>query len=986
MRDNSFFANFFFEKSDESDFSDFELHRKINGFAGFTEQKLLKLKADLKLKMPLKELAALRRRFGGKNTPTVMALKILDDYRSSARALFTEEINEIRLTNKNPHIMKALKKYEELKKRFSPYTPRNISELGMMNLNAAANEKDSVFIGAGKAQTECETFDKGRRVGYYTMLVTKWDDGEGLKAERRAAVETALAGYVTEAFFTEADNSPRATELKEYAGSLAVSPFGFLREGKKLTKVTALGISEVPRFGPATAELGDKIILVEMKDTERASLKMLRELMQEAGTSIKRALNNDIGFLNSLFLLNAGFDIDISAVGIFAETGEELVLGKRADRVTFVVRRGKSSQVAALAEKHGMKAAVVGRFTGRRRFRLMNKGAELTALELSAVIYADHEYRHYVLDSEAEPFRIFPAPDDLKINLKNLSETGELNGVDGGKCVVGVLSGAAQSTETEAGVILPRFNGYGNAVNAVTVAENSPGGDVFTRAVNTALNAVMKLVASGISIYNIQLNPAYILPEGEFDKGELLENALGVFYLENALSLNSLGYGAERSSTVYSPELKVQATGYSGDGRLIPGLFQNGHKLYKIGIPRDEFGIPDFKFILQLAAQISINASTGNLLAARLISTSVPEAVIAGTAGERLGFSFSGRPSAQGENLSELLLALEDADEFSAFDPEYIGVVDNSGRIKSALFNYTHSELTRSVSRYPFESRPDQRCPAAPVSQKAAAVRSRVSEPKLMIIHDDFASEGALVRVAIDNGFKPTAVRIQRDYPLSNENLRSIRERVSSSDMLVIAGRNADGIYSNGGKIQKLLLSPVVTDAVNELIYRNEGLILGTGLGAKILAEMGLLTRGSTEYAGASGVTFSPSVVAEANPKLPGIRISNRYSPMMSEIKLGGRYLTARGGSDMCLRVSGEYLGELQASGQIAAQFVDPMGMPTSAFPFNPDGSDMAIAALSSPDGRVLGFFCLPEKTAFLKGSGNLVNGLFASSARYFGI
>ena len=105
---------------------------------------------------------------------------------------------------------------------------------------------------------------------------------------------------------------------------------------------------------------------------------------------------------------------------------------------------------------------------------------------------------------------------------------------------------------------------------------------------------------------------------------------------------------------------------------------------------------------------------------------------------------------------------------------------------------------------------------------------------------------------------------------------------------------------------------------------------------------------------------------------------------MMSEIKLGGRYLTARGGSDMCLRVSGEYLGELQASGQIAAQFVDPMGMPTSAFPFNPDGSDMAIAALSSPDGRVLGFFCLPEKTAFLKGSGNLVNGLFASSARYF--
>ena len=44
----------------------------------------------------------------------------------------------------------------------------------------------------------------------------------------------------------------------------------------------------------------------------------------------------------------------------------------------------------------------------------------------------------------------------------------------------------------------------------------------------------------------------------------------------------------------------------------------------------------------QLAAQININFGTENLLAARLISGSVAEAVVAGTAGERLGFSFSG--------------------------------------------------------------------------------------------------------------------------------------------------------------------------------------------------------------------------------------------------------------------------------------------------------------------------------------------------------
>ena len=34
-RDNSLFSGLFFEKSAESDFSDFQLHKKINGFSGF---------------------------------------------------------------------------------------------------------------------------------------------------------------------------------------------------------------------------------------------------------------------------------------------------------------------------------------------------------------------------------------------------------------------------------------------------------------------------------------------------------------------------------------------------------------------------------------------------------------------------------------------------------------------------------------------------------------------------------------------------------------------------------------------------------------------------------------------------------------------------------------------------------------------------------------------------------------------------------------
>ena len=982
-RDNSFFSGLFSEKSAEPDFSDFQLHRKINGFSSFNEQRIIKLKEDLGLKLPVGDLLALRKAFK-QNPPTVMALKITDDYRSSATACFTEKLSEIRLSGGNPHVMKALKKYEELKKRFSPDSPRTIEEIGMMNCAVAAREKESVFVGGGRTQAECETFDKGKRVGYYASLSTKFDEN-GLRAEQRAAVESVLAGFVPQAFFTVAEDSDRMDDFDEYAESLAASAFGFFREKESDVKATVLGISEISRIGSAEPELGDKIVLAEIKDSEYASLKMLKEFLKEADVYVKRVINNDTGFLNGLFNLNEGFDIDLSAAEIFGQTGEELILEKRIDRITLVVKRGRSSQVVNLAGKCAMKAAVIGKFTGRRKFRLLNKGAELAKIDISAIHYGDYCFRHYNIGSEAQSFKISPAGADLKSSLKNVGDYGGMNACQGAKSVIGVLLGAAQNTASEAGVVKPGFSGFGNSVNAVSLSDAQTGGDIFTRAVNTALNAVMKLVATGISIYNIQLNPAFLLPDKDFDTGQLLECALGVFYLENALSLNSLGFSAARSDKVFAPELTVQATGNSGDGALIDGIFKNGYKIYKIGIPRDEFGIPDFKFILKLAAQININFGTENLLAARLISGSVAEAVVAGTAGERLGFSFSGKPSAQSENLSDLLLALDDAEEFAAFDPEYIGVVDDSGRIRSALFNFTHSELNRAVSRFSTDIRPEQRCPAAPVSQKAVALRSHsVPMPKLMIIHDDFAAEGAFVRAASERGFKVSAARIQHDYPLSNENLRSIRERIASSDMLAICGRSVGGVYSNGGKLEKLLTSPVVKDALNELTYRNEGLILSTGLGSKIIAEMGLLSRGSTEYSGISGLSFSAAACADRTPKLPGIRISNRYSPMLSEVKIGGRYLVLPGGVDMRLTVQKDILLELQTSGQIAAQFVDPTGMPTLAFPFNPDGSDSAIAALSSPDGRVLGFFCLPEKTSFLKGSGDLLDGIFLSAYHYF--
>ena len=48
-------------------------------------------------------------------------------------------------------------------------------------------------------------------------------------------------------------------------------------------------------------------------------------------------------------------------------------------------------------------------------------------------------------------------------------------------------------------------------------------------------------------------------------------------------------------------------------------------------------------------------------------------------------------------------------------------------------------------------------------------------------------------------------------------------------------------------------------------------------------------------------------------------------------------------------------LGELEARGQLATQYVDLAGEPTMELRYDPNGSVLAVEALSSPDGRVLG-------------------------------
>jgi phosphoribosylformylglycinamidine synthase len=84
---------------------------------------------------------------------------------------------------------------------------------------------------------------------------------------------------------------------------------------------------------------------------------------------------------------------------------------------------------------------------------------------------------------------------------------------------------------------------------------------------------------------------------------------------------------------------------------------------------------------------------------------------------------------------------------------------------------------------------------------------------------------------------------------------------------------------------------------------------------------------------------------------------------------------------------SSELLANLAAKGQVATQYVDLNGEPSNEINYNPNGSDLAIEGITSPDGRVLGRMGHSERMgpALVQNvPGDKIQRIFAAGVDYF--
>ncbi len=221
------------------------------------------------------------------------------------------------------------------------------------------------------------------------------------------------------------------------------------------------------------------------------------------------------------------------------------------------------------------------------------------------------------------------------------------------------------------------------------------------------------------------------------------------------------------------------------------------------------------------------------------------------------------------------------------------------------------------------------------------------------------------------------------------ESLREAEKLIRQAQMMVFPGGFSGGDEPDGsGKfITAFFRNPRMKDALADLMERRDGLMLGICNGFQALVKLGLLPKGHILDTDAACPTLTYNTIGRHQSMLVTTRVASNRSPWLQLCKPGELHRVAVSHGEGRFVASEAVLEQLKLGGQIAAQYVDLSGEPTLDLRFNPNGSALAIEAITSPDGRILGKMGHSERSGrdlYKNVEGNTFQPLFEGGVKYF--
>ncbi|MFW5694858.1 MAG: phosphoribosylformylglycinamidine synthase subunit PurQ, partial [Alkalispirochaeta sp.] len=189
------------------------------------------------------------------------------------------------------------------------------------------------------------------------------------------------------------------------------------------------------------------------------------------------------------------------------------------------------------------------------------------------------------------------------------------------------------------------------------------------------------------------------------------------------------------------------------------------------------------------------------------------------------------------------------------------------------------------------------------------------------------------------------------------DSLRDLAEALADSQILMLPGgfSAGDEPAGSGKYIAAVLRSPAVREVIETHFVGGDRLILGICNGFQALVRTGLVPFGEFVDRRPGLPALAPNGIGRHVSRRVLTRIDSTLGPWMSAADPGEIVAVPVSHGEGRFACDADLLANLDGAGQVAARYVDFQGRTRHDRPWNPNGSDGAVEALLSPDGRFLG-------------------------------
>ena len=741
---------------------------------------------------------------------------------------------------------------------------------------------------------------------------------------------------------------------------------------------------------------------------------------KEASLLIKRCNDFGAGGVSvAIGELADGLEIDLNAVPKKYDglDGTELAISESQERMAVVVEAENVERFKELAESENLEATVVAVVKAEPRLKMHWNGN--TIVDIS---------REFLNSNGAEKhIDITPAnPEDYKKEVP-------ASFTDGYKALAGDLNVCSKRGLSErfdstigAGTVMMPFGGKNQLtpnqamVNKISVekkhtdacsfmawgynpfiTEKSP----YHGAYLAVVESVAKLIAAGAKFEDV-----YLTFQEYFEKplkdgkrwGKPLAALLGAFKAQMEYEIASIG-GKDSMSGSFEdidvPPTLVSFAVTTGvtDDVITPEFKAAGHKVTLVK-PAYENGLPVVDSVKEIFANVNALMREGKIAAAYTPTYGgVAEAVLKMAMGNDIGFKFADSVSMEdifGYNYGAFILEFNGEAEYGellgettadmsiALGSEKVALADLCSIYENKLEPIFSCNIQQGKKEVPTFSY---------TAENRIAPAIKVAKPKVLIpVFPGTNCEFDSAKAMADAGAEPEIFVINNLTSKGiADSVEAFATKLKDSQIVFIPGGFSGGDEPDGsGKfITAFFRNPEIKNEVHELLKNRDGLMCGICNGFQALIKLGLVPYGEIIDTDENCPTLTFNTIGRHQSRIVRTRIASNKSPWLMETNVGDVFSVPISHGEGRFLASDELIKKLAENGQIATQYVDLNGVPTSDIHFNPNNSACAIEGILSPDGRVFGKMGHSERIGcglYKNVPGNYEIGMFRSAVKYF--